>query len=246
MCRALGRLETDGRRAVLRLNHIPTQEYAFGMSSTCPCAASAGCANDPTTELFTAHRPAVIAYLRRRVPSAEAEDVGQEVLVRAARALPAFRGDASMRTWLLRIASRAALDHLRSRTHREARRTDPLPDGAGVDTATPSALATPAEGPCRIVRHEMHACVREFVDRLPATHREVLRLKDLEGLTNAETAARLGVTVETAKIRVHRARRELRALLDRGCDYYHGEDATLACDRKAPRATRKKAYRSVQ
>lgn len=219
------------------------------MPPACQCperATPTAPPTDATNALFVAHRAAIIAYLRGRVPPAEAEDLGQEVLVRATQALSSFRGDATLRTWLLRIASRAALDHLRSRRHRQARQTDPLPPADTADSVSPLALSTPAEAPRKLVRSEMHACVREFIDRLPAAHREVLRLKDLEGLTNAATAERLGVTVETAKIRLHRARRELRALLDRGCEYYRSEDATLACDRKPPRprAARKKPYRS--
>ena len=78
--------------------------------------------NDPAA-LFTAHRERVRSVLVRLVGEAEADDLTQEVFVRVTRALPEFRGEASVATWILRIARGVGLDHLRSRRHGEAKRT---------------------------------------------------------------------------------------------------------------------------
>ncbi len=185
--------------------------------------------------LFTAHRERVRRALVRLVGETEADDLTQEVFVRVTRALPEFRGEASISTWILRIARGVGLDHLRSRRHHEQQRTVSLtPADAGTEGEN-APLPEPREeprAPRQLVRTEMSACVREYVTRLAPEHRAVIELKDLEGLSNPEIAARLGVSVANAKIRLHRARHALRRELEHGCDFYHNEDNALACDRK--------------
>ncbi len=153
------------------------------------------------------------------------------------RAPPEFCGEANVATWILRIARGVGLDHLRSRRHHEERRMVSLtPAGAGTERET-VPVPEPheeAQAPRQLVRTEMRTCVREYVERLAPEHRAVIELKDLEGLSNPEIAARLGVSIDNAKIRLHRARQALRRELERGCDFYHNEDNALACDRKIP------------
>lgn len=201
-------------------------------------AARDEAALDPAS-LYTAHREGVRRSLARLVGEAEADDLAQEVFVRVTRALPEFRGEAAVSTWIQRIARGVGLDHLRSRRHHEARRTVSLAAGAieGGDAglAGGSTVLEPheeAQAPRGLVRAEMSSCVREYVARLAPEHRAVIELKDLEGLSNPEIADRLGVSVANAKIRLHRARQALRGELERGCDFYHNEDNALACDRK--------------
>ena len=86
----------------------------------------------------------------------------------------------------------------------------------------------------------MSACVREYVDRLPPDHRTVLVLSELEGFKNREIADILQITLENVKVRLHRARARLKQELDDGCDFYHTEEGTLACDRKPIRIESKK------
>jgi RNA polymerase sigma-70 factor (ECF subfamily) len=85
-----------------------------------------------------------------------------------------------------------------------------------------------------LIRKEMSECVREFVDRLPPDYRTVILLSELAGFKNREIADILQISLDTVKIRLHRARASLKKLLDDGCDFYHNEQAILACDRKQP------------
>ena len=194
-----------------------------------------GSAEHDAAALFTAHRERVRRSLVRLVGEAEADDLTQEVFVRVTRALPEFRGEAGVTTWILRIARGVGFDHLRSRRHGEAKRTvsltpaEPEADNAAASVPEPQE---DAEAPRRLVHAEMSTCVREYVARLAPEHRAVIELKDLEGLTSKEIAARLGVSVDNAKIRLHRARQALRRELERGCEFYQSETGTLACDRK--------------
>ena len=82
----------------------------------------------------------------------------------------------------------------------------------------------------------MRACIREFIERLPENYRTVTVLSELEGFKNDEIAAILGLSVDTVKIRLHRAREKLRNDLGLGCTFHRDEEGEFACDRKSPTA----------
>lgn len=141
----------------------------------------------------------------------EAEDVVQETYLRAYAALKDFRGASSLLTWLTAIALNEARMRLRKRkplvdldtmTHASAQ-IIPLHAGAPVD---PEAEAGRAEA-----RHLMESAL----DHLPADYRTVFMLRDVEGMTEEETAHQLEIPIGTVKTRLHRARRMLRRDLDR-------------------------------
>lgn len=180
------------------------------------------------TALYAAHRPLVLRYLRRMVGEAEAEDVAQVVFERAGKALPSFRGECSPATWLYRIAANAALDLLRSPAFTRRDRGDEAPE-----EAEPAAWVerTP-DSEQEAIRNEMNACIRGVVLGLPGNYATVLALCDLEGFPQAEAAARLGISLETLKIRLHRARARLRKELDRQCRFYRNDLNQLSCDRR--------------
>lgn len=144
----------------------------------------------------------VYAVARRIVHTDEdADDVAQDALLLAHRNLAAFRGESHFRTWLYRIAITTALGHLR----RTRRTKDHVPAGdvALVDPAK-SAEATVADA-------QMDALVRDAVSALEPAYRDVLLARE-EG-TEIEVAACLGISVANVKIRAHRARKRLRAVL---------------------------------
>ena len=96
--------------------------------------------------------------------------------------------------------------------------------------AAPRGIARTVEATA--IREEMNACIREFIERLPGAYRTVMVLAELEGFTNAEIAGILGVSLDTVKIRLHRAREKLRSELETGCSFDRGERNELACERK--------------
>jgi RNA polymerase sigma-70 factor, ECF subfamily len=173
------------------------------------------------------YRPRVLRYLARVVGAAEAEDLTQEVMLKVSRALPEFRGDASLSTWIYRIATHTAMDSFRRSGVRPAIDANAEVEAAGDALALESP--TPEDS---AVRQEMSDCVREFVDRLPGHYRTILALRELAGLGNDEIAAVLDLPVGTVKIRLHRAREALRAALRCGCSFDHDRAGSLACDRK--------------
>jgi RNA polymerase sigma-70 factor (ECF subfamily) len=143
---------------------------------------------------------------------AEAEDVVQETYVRAFVSLRSFRGEASLATWLTRIAVNEALGRLRRRrptveweVHGE--------DRIQAERAVAASLTRDPE---RIMAdRQMHDLIEQSIDRLPDAFRTVFIARIVEGLSVDETAELFGLRPETVKTRVHRARARLRRDLDR-------------------------------
>ena len=159
----------------------------------------------------------MLATARRFVGSDDdARDVLQEAFLAAFRAIDGFAGAAQLSTWLHRIVVNTALMRLRSRRRRREDSIDALlphfdEDGHFVEPVAPWDASTDE----LLEREETRVMVRKAIDRLPATYRTVLVLRDVEELDTDETASLLGVTPNAVKTRLHRARQALRTLLER-------------------------------
>jgi RNA polymerase sigma-70 factor (ECF subfamily) len=138
----------------------------------------------------------------------EAEEVVQDAYVRAFRALAAFRQEAALGTWLMRIVINEAQGRLRGR-----RETLPL---AEVDEKTAGEIVQfpgGADPESQVAVGQIRILLEGAVDRLPAPFREVFILRQVEGLSTEETARALCIAPETVKTRLHRARSRLRRSL---------------------------------
>jgi len=171
--------------------------------------------------------------LCRMVGETDAEDVLQEVFLKANRALPGFRGDASLATWIYRIATNAALDHLRTSSFRQGSLALAIAaDEPGPDNQCAEPMATSSLPDILLIRSDMGVCIRAVVDSLPEPYRTALVLSELNELSNAEIAGVRGVSLGAVKIRIHRARTRLRKELERACNFYHDGRDVLSCVRK--------------
>lgn len=121
-----------------------------------------------------------------------ADDLTQEVYLRAHRSLPRFRGDSSARTWLLTIARRVCADHVREQTRRPV--LAPLDED--VDPASPAD-------------HASYTALRELLEHIDADRKEAFVLTQLLGLSYAEAAEICYCPVGTIRSRVARARDDL-------------------------------------
>jgi RNA polymerase sigma-70 factor (ECF subfamily) len=150
--------------------------------------------------------------------------------------LESFRGESQLSTWIYRIATNAALDRLRSPSFQRTMISEEelsRAEEASAGEADPESVkeeAVSIEG--QVVRKEMNQCIRDFVDRLPDNYRTVLVLSELEGLKNREVADVLEISLETVKIRLHRARAKLKEELGTHCTFHLDERDELACDMK--------------
>jgi RNA polymerase sigma-70 factor (ECF subfamily) len=136
---------------------------------------------------------------------AEAEDVAQEAWLRAFRELAGFRGEARFSTWLTRIACHDAL----ARVHKR-RRLVPI-TGGGEPPEPPAETPGPERD---LENRELQDLLRAAVEILPDPLRAVFCLREIEQLSTEQTADALGLTAENVRVRLHRAKRSLRQMLD--------------------------------
>lgn len=176
--------------------------------------------------IYDTFQPKMLRYMMRMVGDADAEDLTQEVFVKAHRALKDFKGEASLSTWLYRIATNTALDKLRSPSFQ---RVDQLSGPDEIDKANISGgvdLSEAQKPPIEkgLIRDEMTDCIRGYIEKLPEDYRAVLVLSEYEGIKNSEIAEILGVTLNTVKIRLHRAKSKLKEELETHCEFYWVEE----------------------
>lgn len=178
--------------------------------------------------LFDEYHNRIYRYILHIVKNpAEAEDLTQDTFLRAYRRGESLRDPEAVRGWLYRIATHACLDRLRQR------RPQVSIDGEeGANRAESRASESPSALELT-ERKETSACVQRCLDFLPDHYRAVILLKEAHSLTASEIADLLGVTVMTVKIRLHRARRKLRQVMERGCAVTADKRGVPACQPKS-------------
>ncbi len=143
----------------------------------------------------------------------EAEDIAQDIFVKVFQSLRDFRGASQFSTWLYRITVNDCLNHIR----RRARQQQTL----SAREANDRGGASPASNPQRALEQkERRALVQAKLQALSPEHRSILLLRDIEGLSYEEIGDVLQLESGTVKSRLHRARTELKALLE---PYLSGE-----------------------
>lgn len=181
--------------------------------------------------IYKTFQPIIVRYLSRLVGRHEAEDLTQEVFIKVSQALESFRGESKLSTWIYKIATNAAFDHQRDPSFARKKQITVLSISTPemeieIEDKRPSVEKS-------LIRKEMNQCIRNFIENLPSDYRTVVVLSELEGLKNKEIAEILGITLETVKIRLHRARARLRKELETHCSFYRDERNVFSCDLKS-------------
>jgi RNA polymerase sigma-70 factor (ECF subfamily) len=169
-------------------------------------------AGDPAAFDTLYHRYASRLYAlacRMAGSRADADDLLQEIFLLAFRRLGTFRGEASLGTWLYRLAMNRCLDHVRSRSARNDSLTQSL--DADLAGAPPRAYAPGAVSPGRLD-------LERAIERLPAGCRAAFLLHDVQGFDHHEVGEILGIAEGTSKSQVHKARLRIRAFLTGASD----------------------------
>ncbi len=136
-----------------------------------------------------------------------AADVTQDAFLSAYRHLDQFKGG-SFRSWLLRIATNASYDVLRSRRHKKGQSLDEMTGDSSFDVPDPAELPETVT-----LRHEFAEKIQEGLETIPVDQRTVLVLYDMHGLSYDEISAALDINLGTVKSRLSRARSRLRDYL---------------------------------
>jgi len=187
--------------------------------------------------IFKEYQPKILRYLTRLTGSYEAEDLSQEVFIKVESGLKNFRGESKISTWIYRIATNTAVDRMRSpsfkykvngTTSPEAEQENDL-DIEDKDQFTGEKTESTDQ---QYIRKEMNSCIRNFIESLPENYKSVVILSELEELKNHEIADILNITLDTVKIRLHRARAQLRKKLESNCSLYQNEQNELSCNLK--------------
>jgi RNA polymerase sigma-70 factor (ECF subfamily) len=174
-------------------------------------------AGDPQVfeQLVRTYGGRMLAVTRRILHDEEdARDAVQDAFISAFKSRSQFQSSARVSTWLHRIAVNAALMRLRTKRRKpETSIEDVLPAFNDVGHHAEQFVAWNEPADVAVERRETGEFVREAIARLPDSYRTVLLMRDIEGRDTEETAAAMGITANAVKIRLHRARLALRALI---------------------------------
>jgi len=179
--------------------------------------------NDPSPgeapavlDALVATRRRFLSFLERQVGNAaDAEDILQAAYVKGIERLSAIRETERAIAWFFRLLRNAVTDHLRRRAA----------EGRALEARTRSL--SPLDEAA--LRTTVCDCFRDLLPALPEEYALILRRVDLEGIEIARVAAERGITPNNARVRLHRARRELKRQLQRSCGTCT-EHGCLDCD----------------
>ena len=177
---------------------------------------------------YPAERSRLRASLERLVGPTDADDLANETLLRALSAVDTFRGEASLGTWLHRIGVNLAYDLLRSRSR------NPAP-AAEQGNDLPETADEAGNGE-QLEQRQMSQCVQNLLAELPPQQRQLLAQADMFEQSVPQIARDAGITTGNVKIRLHRARRAIRAALESHCDLERQGSGVLCCQPKAAQA----------
>jgi RNA polymerase sigma-70 factor, ECF subfamily len=149
-----------------------------------------------------------------------ADDIIQEAFIRIQENLDSMRDPAKISSWIFRIAYHLCQDHFR--TLKKSSFQEEIHDGLVNLQETPLQK--------KLEQNEMSQCVQEHLKLLPDSQRTVIIFADVMEFTHQEIADILGLTVENVKVRLHRARKKFKAILEEKCSFEVDERNVLVCE----------------
>ena len=154
------------------------------------------------------------AFISRRVRNqADVDDLVQRVLLQIVKGLASLRDAQRLHAWVYRTARNVIVDYYRSSAGRRE-----VASGGSEDLAAASAgTQASSKDDERAALQELAGCMTPMIRQLPPAYREAVTLADLEGVNQADAAARAGVSLSAMKSRIQRGRQQLKAVLEDCC-----------------------------
>jgi RNA polymerase sigma-70 factor (ECF subfamily) len=179
-----------------------------------------------TEQIWRDYHAGLHGFIRRRVgDAASADDILQDVFVKVHARIDGLREKGKVHVWLYRIARNAIIDYYRTRK---------------TPVELPQSLPASEEEAAQKARQELAGCIVPMIENLPDHYRRALMLSEIDGLTQKETAAQLGLSLPGAKARIRRGRAKVKEMLlacchlefDRqgGLTDYESRGASCGCD----------------
>jgi RNA polymerase sigma-70 factor (ECF subfamily) len=180
--------------------------------------------------IYDAHHDSVRRFIQATLRDPWAvDDLMQETFLRVLQKRDTIREPAKLRQWIFRIALNLCRDHLRQRAS-GPRTAQAHPESVQLLEQMPAPSFTEAA----LASHQMTACVQHKITLLPESLRTVLWFFDVEAMPQHEIAQMLGIPVENVKVRLHRARKRLKQILQTHCTFERDERGVLVCEPVLP------------
>jgi len=181
------------------------------------------------SRIYETYHGRVLAYAAKLLGREEADDIAQEVFVKVGRSLETLDDPSRLTSWIYAITLNTVRDAARKRASRPEQ---PGETGCAQEQAEEPWLARVPDTRSRTpeqaaIRREMIACYLDYVRQLAPSYYQVYALSEFEHLADQQIADRLGVSLGTVKIRLHRARTQLFEQLRSSCQCYHNERGEL-------------------
>lgn len=168
-------------------------------------------------------------FIARRVPTADVDDVVQDVFLRVQRSIATLKSEQSFTAWIYRVARSAIAENQRQRS-----RVPALLRDEELEIEPPSDDAGPTD-----LEVELASYLAPLISRLPSPYREALTMIELEGMTQQAAANAFGISLSGMKSRVQRGREKLRELLEACCSVVLDARGTvIECVPKQPNSCR--------
>ena len=165
------------------------------------------------TFVRTYQRPIFNLVFRMLGDAEEARDLSQEVFVSAFRGLPSFRGEAKLSTWLFRIATNHCRNRQKYLGRRQHGKLDPYEDQRDRPDRSPALGERPPRPDRELAGQQLERAIQDAIRGLPADFRELVVLRDIQGMSYEEIRSVTGLAAGTVKSRLHRARVALKKTL---------------------------------
>jgi RNA polymerase sigma-70 factor (ECF subfamily) len=186
-------------------------------------------------EVYNKFQDKIFKYLFRLTGEwEEAKDLTQEVFIKVNNNLARFEGRSSLSTWIYKIATNVANDRFRSAAFQKFKKQQLTGEFNEEKASDKNVWDGNKELSVedQIARKEMNECINRYIYDLNENYRTVLVLSEYEDLKNQEIADILGITLDTVKIRIHRARTQLKKRMEKGCNITPDPESGLHCDEK--------------